>query len=116
MQKCSGVFCRKQSVENSFGSTVLQVETWDANLISKDSRKKKKSAFSGGAEWMKDEECYSDVDEEAKEGRKRAATTDEEVWSPRLTLTPVCAGSAGSRRPLSCVWSRSLAGGRVGGG
>lgn len=31
--------------------------------------------------------------------------------------THTCVGvSAGSRRPLSCVWSRSLAGGRVGDG
>lgn len=28
----------------------------------------------------------------------------------------LCGVSAGLRRPLSCVWSRSLAGGRVGGG
>lgn len=43
---------------------------------------------------MKDGECYSDVEEEAKEGRNkgREATTDEEVRSPRLTLTPVCGG------------------------
>lgn len=82
----------KQSVDNSFESTVLQMETWEVNLVSKDSRKKKKGGFSGGAEWMKDEECYSDVEEEAKEGRKSDATTDEEVQSPRLTLTPVCGG------------------------
>lgn len=56
--------------ENSFESTVLQMESWEVNLVSKDSRKKKKSGFSGGAEWMKDEECYSDVEEEAKEGRE----------------------------------------------
>lgn len=48
-----------------------------------------------------------------EEGRE--AKTDEELWSPGLT--PVCGGgSPGSRRPLSCVWSRSLAGGRVEGG
>lgn len=40
---------------------------------------------------MEDEECNSDVEEGAKEGRKREAT-DEEVQSPRLTLTPVCVG------------------------
>lgn len=71
---------------------MLQMESWEVNLVSKDSRKKKKSGLSGGAEWMKDGECYSDVEEEAKEGRKRDATTDEEVRSPRLTLTPVCGG------------------------
>lgn len=27
-----------------------------------------------------------------EEGRNREATTDEEVQSPRLTLTPVCGG------------------------
>lgn len=70
MQKCSGLFCRKQSVENSFESTVQQLETCKVNLVSKDSRKKKKSGFSGDAEWMKDEECFCDVEEEAKEGRK----------------------------------------------
>lgn len=88
----------KQSVENSFESTVLQMETWEVNFVSKDSRKKKKSGFSGGAEWMKDEECYSDAEEEAKEGRKRDALTDEEVRSPRLTLTPVCVWGGGFRR------------------
>lgn len=41
---------------------------------------------------MKNEECYSDVEEEAKGGRNREAITDEEVWSPGLTLTPVCVG------------------------
>lgn len=41
---------------------------------------------------MKNEECYSDAEEEAKGGRNREAKTDEEVWSPGLTLTPVCVG------------------------
>lgn len=27
-----------------------------------------------------------------EEGRNREATTDEELWSPGLTLTPVCGG------------------------
>lgn len=30
-----------------------------------------------------------------KEGRMREATTDEEVRSPRLTLTPVCVWGGG---------------------
>lgn len=46
-----------------------QLETCEVNLVSKDSRKKK-SGFSGDAKWMKDEECFCDVEEEAKEGRK----------------------------------------------
>lgn len=93
------------------------METWGVNPASKDSRKKKKGGFSGGAEWMRDEECYSDVEEEAKEGREKLRQMKRCCLHGSRSHLCVCGGgSAGSRRPLSCVWSRSLAGGHVGGG
>ncbi len=71
---------------------------------------------------MRDEECYSDAEEEAKEGEKEKRKLEVDGYSGwtrcglRGSHSHLCGVSAGSRRPLSCVWSRSLAGGRVGGG
>lgn len=79
----------------------------------------------GAASWEErrvgDEECYSDVEERAKKGEEenRELEADGYRWTRhRLhgSHSHLCGNSAGLRRPLSCAWSRSLAGGRGGGG
>lgn len=83
--------------------------------------KKKRGSFSSGAEderWRVLQCCWR-----GGEGKRRRRIRESERLMGRWTRcglhgshSHLCGISAGLRRPLSCVWSRSLAGGRVGGG
>jgi len=98
-------------------SVVLQWENEGMEVSSH--RGQKKRAAPQAEQRMRDESCCGDVEEEAEEGEEERARGLMGRWtrcSLRRSRSHLCGTSSGSRRPLSCAWSRSLAGGRVGGG
>lgn len=109
-RECCGGFGGSWTVLSQPG---CRWKKWEANVVSKDSREKKRGS-SGWADerWGMEQWCW-------RGGGGRKEEKLKQMRSCGLQGSHLCVWGGvppRSRRPLSCVWSRSLAGGRVEGG